>query len=132
MKNERTLYLNYYEKWIEGYEGLYSVTTDGDVFNWNYNRTGIKHSVATEPTHKGYLRVALRKNGKRKRHRLHRLVALAFIPNTEGKHEVNHINGIKEKNTVNNLEWATCQENIDHAMQTGLHVYSRVKFDSIF
>ena len=63
---------------------------------------------------------ALSKFGHTKYCRIHRLVAQAFIPNPENKPTVNHIDGNKMNNTVENLEWATQSENQLHAIRTGL------------
>ena len=71
---------------------------------------------------KGYLNVSrkIKEDNKRIQMYVHRLVAIGFIDNPENKTEVNHINGIKNDNRVENLEWATGSENIQHAHDTGL------------
>lgn len=69
---------------------------------------------------KGYLYCDLRVNGERKIVRVHRFVGMAFIPNTENKPQINHIDGNKENNNVQNLEWCTNSENQKHAFEKGL------------
>lgn len=68
----------------------------------------------------GYFEVNLSVAGKRNGYCVHRLVASAFIPNIENKAQVNHINGIKTDNRLENLEWVTPSENTLHAINTGL------------
>ena len=68
----------------------------------------------------GYLQVNLCQNGKKATFRVHRLVALTFIPNPMCKKEVNHIDGNKMNNSVDNLEWTTHKENDAHARKMGL------------
>jgi len=69
---------------------------------------------------KDYRRVPLCENGKPRQTSVHILVAKAFIPNPNNKPYVNHINGIRYDNRVENLEWCTAKENIRHAWDTGL------------
>jgi len=68
----------------------------------------------------GYLVVSLCENKKQRTFTIHRLVAIAFIENPENKKEVNHKNGIKHDNCIENLEWVTPKENIKHAIENGL------------
>lgn len=73
----------------------------------------------------GYPLVKLYKDGIGKQKKVHRLVAEAFIINTENKKEVNHEDGVKDNNIVSNLSWATGSENISHAFRKGLNVAAR-------
>jgi hypothetical protein len=68
----------------------------------------------------GYLSVNLKLNRKSRMYYVHRLVALAFIVNDKNSPEVNHKDGNKSNNNIDNLEWSTGKENIGHAIETGL------------
>lgn len=98
----------------------YQITSSGDVYSLNYNHTGKKRKLKTRKNHSGYHLIGIRVNGKCYVKQVHRLVADAFIPNPENKPQVNHINGNKDDNSVNNLEWVTAKENILHAIKTNL------------
>lgn len=113
---------------IEGYEGLYQVSTCGNVkslpkIRRNGTGTYIQKERLLKPsnTSTGYKKVELCKDGKRKGFKVHRLVAIAFIPNPDNKPEVNHIDGNKINNNIDNLEWVTSSENSIHAYETGLN-----------
>ena len=99
---------------VKDYKGIYEVSSYGKVRN-----IVDKHILKPGLTSKGYYNVILCKNKLHKGISIHRLVALAFIPNPENKKQVNHINGIKTDNRVENLEWATCSENIIHSYKIG-------------
>ena len=97
---------------IEGYEGLYQVSSLGRVKRLYKND---KEKILKLMSDRyGYLRVNLYKEGKRKQSKVHRLVAKAFIPNLDNKSQVNHRDEDKTKNRVENLEWATSKENSNH------------------
>lgn len=99
------------EEWkdIKGYEELYQVSNLGSVKRVKTGRI-LKGSEDT----KGYLRVTLSKNNTVSHQRVHRLVAQAFISNTDNKPQVNHIDENKTNNMVSNLNWMTAKENLNH------------------
>lgn len=111
------------EKWqdIPGYNGLYqissllrirSVPKKNRRFRWH-----IKQLLLLKT---GYPYISMTINGKHYNKMVHRLVAITFIPNPENKPEVNHINGVKTDYRIENLEWCTRKENVQHALRTGL------------
>lgn len=77
--------------------------------------------------YKGYKRLRLKGTTSRRTFAVHRLVALAFIPNPKNKPQVNYIDGNKQNNHVNNLEWVTQEENMAHAVEIGLRSSSTYK-----
>ena len=110
------------EQWkpVKGFEN-YEVSNMGNIKSLNYMHTKETKILRLCKDKDGYLRVNLYKNGKRYAKLVHRLVAQTFIPNPENKPQVNHIDGDKTNNTVDNLEWVTVKENQQHAYNAGLH-----------
>lgn len=97
----------------------YYVTENGDIYsryiNNKHNQAGRIKKIKPDSCGNKYLCVRLYKNTKKHKEYIHRLVASAFIPNPENKCDVNHKNGIKTDNHVENLEWTTRSENNIHA-----------------
>lgn len=106
------------EKWkdVVGYEGLYKVSSFGNILSSYSNKL-----LKPKKERNGYVRVALVKNKKVKYFSVHRLVLTAFVQNTENKNTINHKDGNKLNNHLSNLEWATSKENITHAWNNGMN-----------
>lgn len=100
---------------IKNFEKYYSIDENGNVFSKIRNKY-----LKLNYKKNGYIYVSLQVNNIKTTKRVHRLVAEAFIPNPENKPFVNHIDGNKSNNNVQNLEWVTGSENNIHAMNTGL------------
>lgn len=95
-------------------ETEYSISDSGDV------RKDTNNYILSQSTQQNYKFVTLLIEGKQKRMRVHRLVAETYIENPDNKPYVNHINGQRDDNNVENLEWVTPSENTQHAVATGL------------
>lgn len=113
---------------IEGYKGLYQVSNLGRIkrlettllYKGKYPRNW-KEKILTQNTNNaGYKKCHLSKDGKAKTPSVHRLVALAFIENVLVLPCVNHLDGNKENNSADNLEWCSYKENTKHAIESGL------------
>jgi hypothetical protein len=102
-------------KEIPSTNGEYKISNYGKVMT---TKTGRILTPAIDAC--GYERVCLFKMDRRRRYKGHRLVAITFIPNPDNKEQVNHKDGNKRNNSVDNLEWVTHKENMHHAKVTGL------------
>lgn len=111
---------------VVGYEGIYEVSNMGRVKsldrlvkrNNHFDRK--KGRILSPSINSLYPMVRLSKNGEHKSTFLHRIIAIAFIPNPNNKPQVNHIDGNKHNYSISNLEWCTQSENNAHAFATGL------------
>lgn len=101
------------EVWKDCY-GCFQISTMGRIRN---AQTGT--ILQQQENKKGYAEVHI-VSATSKKIRIHRAVAEAFIPNPENKPQVNHKNGNKKDNRVENLEWCTAEENVQHALKSGL------------
>lgn len=104
-------------KFIPGFEGLYMVSNFGRAKSLDritYDNRKIKGTILTPVKRKGYLYVHLRNGSISKHFSVHRLVAMAFIPNPDNLPQVNHRNENKTDNRVENLEWCSCSYNLNY------------------
>lgn len=104
------------EVWIpiKGYEGLYEISNYGNVKALNYRNRGITKNITPKKHNRGYLHVILYKQNTSKSFLVHRLVAEHFIKKDANQNEINHKDGDKTNNHIDNLEWCTHKENIHH------------------
>ena len=115
-------------KEIKGYEGKYIISNYGEIISLPRYKKNNSKMQYVEPKqicqtinkHNGYVYVQLWNDAKYKNIRLHKLVAENFLIKSEGKTQINHIDGNKQNNKADNLEWCTASENIIHAYRTGL------------
>ncbi len=110
---------------VKGYEGLYEVSSLGDIRNTKRN---LVKKQFVNPVN-GYMQIQLSKEGVPNSYRVHKLVAEAFIGNPDNKKEVNHINSIRTDNRVENLEWSDRYANMLHAVESGSYVKQQVPVD---
>lgn len=110
---------------IPGYEGLYQASSDGRVRSLDrvvivngpmrvYSKF-VQGRIIAPTLNRGYLYVTLRKDGKSYSEKVHRCVCLTFIENPNGYGDVNHKNGVRSDNRVDNLEWCSRSQNIVHS-----------------
>lgn len=109
---------------VVGYEGAYTIREDGYIYSLkrHYCKGGVVRQWVSKL---GYPVVYLCKGHKAKTVKVHRIVAMAFIPNPKNKPQVNHKDGDKLNYSIKNLEWATPKENVRHAHKTGLTIHKR-------
>ena len=112
---------------VKGYEGFYEISKHGIIRSVERvistgagNRKILSHVISTRINNCGYVEIRLSKEGNRKSTFLHVLLAKVFIPNPEEKPEINHKNGVKTDNSLENLEWVSHSENVRHAYNLGL------------
>ncbi len=111
---------------VRNYEELYKVSNLGRVYRIGAHVKRLNHlmyvpvrMMGSLDNGKGYLRIKLTKENKSKRIMLHRIIAEAFIPNPQNKRCVNHLDGNKKNNCIENLEWCTHSENVNHSIKIG-------------
>lgn len=99
---------------IKGFEGIYQISSHGRIKSFKKNKKG--YILSNRNKNGWYLNVVLTSKDNWRSVKIHRLVAESFIPNPDNKPEVNHKDGDKQNNKVENLEWVTESENMNHAI----------------
>lgn len=124
LRNQRITKMEIWKD-VPGIEGHYQASNKGVIRIINAGRKPdiVKQYFNTY----GYKTILVRKNSKWHTKLVHRLVGAAFIPNLENKPQINHKNGIKSDNILENLEWVTVKENAIHAFKTGLRNSDHVR-----
>lgn len=109
------------ETWkdIKDYKGLYKVSSCSRILGIKYNR------ILKQRLKRGYSNICLCKNGIKREYRVHRILAIAFISNPDNKPYINHKNGIRDDNRLENIEWCTNSENQLHSYQKLGRVHPR-------
>lgn len=106
---------------IKGFEGYFEVSNYGKIRGVPRKFCPNSRIMRTHVDAGGYVAVHLQKRQQKKTLKVHRILAIAFIPNPNNYNTINHINGIKTDNSLPNLEWCTQADNMKHAYRLGLN-----------
>lgn len=112
-------------RWVVGYEGLYLVSDLGRVFS--IPRETTSGGLVTPVVRNGYQIVCLSRHGETVKRQVHRIELEAFIGLPKDGYQANHIDGNRSNNRLDNLEWVTQQENIEHELYVLGNIYPRQK-----
>lgn len=115
---------------IKDYEDLYMVSNTGLIKSLHWGKEKLLKQVIRNNNYPYYF-VGLLKNGKRKYFAIHRLVAMMFIPNPNNYEQVDHLDGNKLNNNVENLEWVTPKENTNRAWKKGQAKYTKERKEKL-